>query len=864
MSLIIVESPAKARTIERYLGGKHHVIASYGHMRDLLAKDGAVKPDQDFAMSWEVNAESLARLEHIAKAIKKTDRLILATDPDREGEAIAWHLLEMLEERKLLKDVEIERVVFNAITKDSVLKAMDQPRKVDSDLVDAYLARRALDYLFGFTLSPVLWRKLPGVKSAGRVQSAALRFICEREEAREAFTPQDFWTIDLLLSAAREKSAFMARLTAMDGEKLEKFTLKNDAEAEQARRRAEIADWIMVERESKPMSRRPAPPFTTSTLQQEAARKLGFAAARTMRAAQKLYDGSMGSGLITYMRTDGVAITPEALRTLIGAIKDQFGAAYLPKKPHVYKARAKNAQEAHEAIRPTDISRLPDKLKREKGDSDETKLYELIWKRTMASQMAAAQFQQTTLTLHGAEKTGADPLGARATGRVLTFDGFLKIYLEGQDEKSDAEEEANQTLPDIEKGSKLTLEKAESAMHTTQPPPRFTEASLIKRMEELGIGRPSTYAPILNVLRQRNYIVMEKKQLVPDSRGRILTAFLKKFFERYVDYHFTAGLEEQLDHISSGKIDWKSVLAGFWEKFMRSVDDIAELRISNVLDYLNEALAPTVFPEESGGHQCPKCGTGRLSIRIGRYGAFVGCGNYPDCNFTRALIADGDGAAADRELGADPESGMMISVKNGRFGPYVERALMTGEKKPKRMSIPQSIDLDTIDLELALKLLALPRLVGEHPEDQEPIMAGIGRFGAYVKHHTLYASLESPEDALTVGLNRALSALAEKKANPRARKAQGKALGEHPKGGAIQLLSGRYGPYVKHEKVNASIPDDISPEAITLEEAISLIDARRARGPAGGAARRTRGAAKRKTAKKKAAKKKTAARKTNR
>ena len=859
MSLVIVESPAKARTIERYLGGAHHVIASYGHVRDLVAKKGAVSPDDDFAMLWEVNARSRACLAEIVKEVKKSDRLILATDPDREGEAIAWHLVELLNERKLLDDVEVERVVFNAITKASVLEAMEHPRQVDKDLVNAYLARRALDYLVGFTLSPVLWRKLPGSRSAGRVQSVALRLICEREAERDVFVPQDFWTIDINLEA--ERGQFTARLSELNGDKLAKFTLKSDEEAELARARAQAASWRVLDIESRPMSRRAAPPFTTSTLQQEAARKLGFTAARTMMCAQKLYDGSAGGrGLITYMRTDGVQVTPSALEEIRAQISRQFGKDYLPEKPHFYKSRAKNAQEAHEAIRPTDISFVPSEAKL---SGDAQRLYELIWKRAIASQMNPARFQQTVLILKGAEQDRPDELGGRASGRVLIFDGFMRVYFEGRDlpEGGSADEEPEQNLPDVVKEARLKMIKAVSDQHTTQPPPRFTEASLVKRMEELGIGRPSTYAPTLSLLRERNYVLMDKRQLSPDSRGRIVTAFLKKFFGRYVDYDFTAALEAQLDDVSSGKITWKNVLADFWKNFIQSVDDVSELRITHVLDYLNEALAASVFPSEEGkdGRQCPKCETGRLSIRLGKFGAFVGCAKYPECKFTRSLIAGEDGNIMERELGDDPETGSKILVKPGRFGPYVERTALEGEKKPLRMAIPKKLNPEEIELDLAVKLLSLPRHVGDHPEDGEEIIASIGRFGAYVKHGKLYANLEDPVEALSVGLNRALAVLAEKKANPGRghRPPSGKNLGDHPAGGAISVLAGRFGPYVKHGPINASLPSGMEPDEVTLEEAIELIAARKAKGPA-----KRKKTVKKKVAKKKVAKKKVAKKKT--
>ncbi len=853
MHLLIVESPAKAKTIGKYLGGDYDVIASFGHLRDLAAREGAVLPDQDFAMTWQISPERTKQLNEISRAVKKTDKLILATDPDREGEAISWHLIEALHDRKLLKGIPIERVVFNAITKSAVLEAIDNPRQIDENLVNAYLARRALDYLVGFTLSPVLWRKLPGIKSAGRVQSSALRLICEREADREQFKPQDFWTIDAKLQA--KEGTFLARLAAIDGKRLQKFSLKSPQEAETARDRTEKAQWLIADIKSKPVSRGPTPPFTTSTLQQEASRKLGFSADRAMRCAQRLYDGSLGAGFITYMRTDSVNVTPSAITQMRDEIHKQFGEAYTPEKPNYYRSRAKNAQEAHEAIRPTDFAKIPSETSL-KGD--EARLYELIWKRTMASQMSKAQFQQTQLSLSSEDET----LQARATGRVLIFDGFLRIYFEGRDLPENSDDDKEQKLPSVEKGERLKIEKATSDQHTTQPPPRFTEASLVKRMEELGIGRPSTYAPTMNVLRQRNYVVMDKKQLVPDSRGRIVTEFLKKYFSKYIDYNFTAGMEESLDKVSDGALAWRELLRTFWVDFIKAIDDTAELRITHVLDYLNEQLAPSVFPAERGGRQCPQCDKGQLSIRLGKFGAFVGCANYPDCKYTRSLLADENEAAAERELGTCPETHQIICAKSGRFGPYVERAQMEDEKKPKRSPIPKSISPQEIDLAQALNLLSLPRVVGEHPEDGAPITAGIGRFGAFVKHGKLYANLEDDESVLDIGLNRAVALLVEKKRNPKSRwgkaVSKGKLLGEHPDGGEIRLLTGRYGPYVKHDKVNASL-NDIEPDEMSLAQAIVLIDERRAKAPA-----KKKRAAKKKTAKKttkKAVKKKVAKKK---
>ncbi|WP_316861650.1 type I DNA topoisomerase [uncultured Cohaesibacter sp.] len=856
MDVVIVESPAKAKTINKYLGKNYKVLASYGHVRDLPSKDGSVLPDDDFSMIWEADAKSKKRLTEIAEAVKSSDRLILATDPDREGEAISWHVLEVLKKKRgVLKDQPIQRVVFNAITKESILEAMKHPREIDAPLVDAYLARRALDYLVGFTLSPVLWRKLPGARSAGRVQSVALRLVCQREEEIEAFVPQEYWSIlaDLETAAGDD---FQARITAVDGDKKGRHDIRTEAEASDIKQLIEGAKLSVQSIEAKPVKRNPFAPFTTSTLQQEASRKLGFAAARTMQIAQKLYEGvSLGgetTGLITYMRTDGVQIAPEAIGPIRSAIENEFGKNYLPEKPRVYSTKAKNAQEAHEAIRPTDITRHPNKMA-QYLDDEQLKLYTLIWRRTMASQMASAQMERTTVDILATN--GSRHADLRATGQVVRFDGFLTLYTETKD---DSDDEDSNRLPPMSDGEVAKQKAITANQHHTEPPPRFTEATLIKRMEELGIGRPSTYTATLSVLRDRGYVILDKKRLIPESKGRLVTGFLSNFFERYVQYDFTADLEEKLDRISAGELDWKDVLRDFWKEFSNHVDGTKELRVSQVLDTLNEVLASYAFPPREDGKDpraCPSCDDGRLSLKTSRYGAFVGCSNYPDCGYTRQLTADGNGeeqATADtgpKVLGIDPESGLEVSLRTGRFGPYVQ---LGDEKKPPRSSIPKGWDIETIDLEKALKLLSLPREVGEHPEDGKMISAGLGRYGPFVLHDGTYANLPGIDDVFTVGLNHAVSLLAEKRANGGGRRtAQAlKELGEHPDGGAITVKAGRYGPYVNHGKINATLPKDLKPEDVTMEKALELIAAKAEKSPA------------KKTAAKKATTKKTTTKKT--
>ncbi len=833
MNIVIVESAAKAKTINKYLGRDYKVLASYGHVSDLPAKDGSVEPDKDFEMHWRVSPDSTKVIREIVSEVKKADRLILATDPDREGEAISWHLLRILEEKKALGGVKVQRVAFNAVTKDAVRRALEQPRDIDSPLVEAYLARRALDYLVGFTLSPVLWRKLPGARSAGRVQSVALRIVCDRELEIEAFKSQEYWTINATLANAAGED-FTARLHARGGKKLGKFDIPNEEAARAIRDAVAGGSFKVLSVERKASKRNPAPPFTTSTLQQEASRKLRFSPSRTMQIAQKLYEGvDLGGetvGLITYMRTDGVQIAPEALSQCRDVIGTDFGKKYLPDSPRAYKTKAKNAQEAHEAVRPTDYGRAPDGIKRYLKD-DEFKLYKLIWQRAVASQMASAEVDRTTVDIDTKGKDGTR-YTFRATGQVITFDGFLKLYEEGRDDTAD---EDGARLPPLMENETVKAKAIEPKQHFTEPPPRFTEATLIKKLEELGIGRPSTYASTMNVLRERDYVRLEKNRLVPEDRGRLVTAFLESFFQRYVEYDFTADLEEKLDRISAGDLEWKQVLRDFWRDFLGAVNEIKDLRVSEVLEALNEILGPHIFPDPGDGtdpRKCPSCPEGRLSLKVGKFGAFVGCSNYPECRYTRQLGQlgeDGEQAAApdNVELGIDPETGEMVTLRNGRFGPYVQLGEAQNGEKPKRSSVPKGMDPAQVTLEMALRLLSLPREVGPHPETGKPIVAGFGRYGPFVEHAGKYANLDSAEEVFTVGLNRAVSLLAEAKKGRQRGATVLKELGEHPElGGAIQVCDGRYGPYVKHGKTNATLPKNTDPSALGVEEAVELIAAK--------------------------------------
>jgi DNA topoisomerase-1 len=836
MNIVIVESPAKAKTINKYLGASYEVLASFGHVRDLPAKNGSVDPDANFQMIWEVDPKAAGRLNDIAKALKGADRLILATDPDREGEAISWHVLEVMKEKRALKDQKIERVVFNAITKQAVTDAMKAPRQIDGALVDAYMARRALDYLVGFTLSPVLWRKLPGARSAGRVQSVALRLVCDRELEIEKFVPREYWSLVATLTTPRGDS-FEARLVGADGKKIQRLDIGSGAEAEDLKKAIEAANFTVSTVEAKPARRNPQAPFTTSTLQQEASRKLGFAPAHTMRIAQRLYEGiDIGgetTGLITYMRTDGVQIDGSAITQARKVIGEDYGNAYVPDAPRQYQAKAKNAQEAHEAIRPTDLSRRPAEMRR-RLDVDQAKLYELIWIRTIASQMESAELERTTVDI--AAKAGSRVLDLRASGQVIKFDGFLALYQEGRD---DEEDEDSRRLPAMSEGEPLKRQDLAVTQHFTEPPPRFSEASLVKRMEELGIGRPSTYASILQVLKDRGYVKLEKKRLHGEDKGRVVVAFLENFFTRYVEYDFTAGLEEQLDRISNNEISWQQVLKDFWIGFAGAVSDIKDLRVSEVLDALDDMLGPHIYPPRADGgdvRQCPTCGTGKLNLKAGKFGAFVGCSNYPECRYTRPLAADSE-ASADRVLGKDPETDLDVTVKAGRFGPYIQlgeqKDYAEGEK-PRRAGIPKNMSPGDMEFELALKLLSLPREIGKHPETGEPITAGIGRFGPFVRHEKTYASLEAGDEVFDIGLNRAVTLIAEKIAKgPSGRRFgadPGKPLGEHPSLGGVAVKNGRYGAYVTAGGVNATIPSDKTPETITLAEAIALIDERAAKG----------------------------------
>lgn len=873
-TLVIVESPAKAKTINKYLGRDYTVLASFGHVRDLPAKDGSVRPEEDFAMDWELADRGKSRMDEIARAAKDANRVLLATDPDREGEAISWHVQQLLRDRRGLKDLEIRRVTFNEITKSAILDAVAHPRDLDRELIEAYLARRALDYLVGFTLSPVLWRKLPGSRSAGRVQSVALRLICERELEIERFRPREFWSIEAVFRTPKGDE-FTARLTHLNGRKLDKFDLPDEASARAAVAAIDPLAFAVVSVETKQVRRHPAPPFTTSTLQQEASRKLGMSATQTMRTAQRLYEGvDIGGetvGLITYMRTDGLTLAGEAIAQARQAIGNLYGPTYVPSAPRVYKSTAKNAQEAHEAIRPTDLRRRPEDVSRFLS-REELRLYELVWKRTMACQMESAVLDQAIVDVADGRQTAV----FRAVGTVIRFDGFLKVYQEDRDDPAAPGEDADESqrrLPAMAKGDAVERRKTVPEQHFTQPPPRFTEASLVKRMEELGIGRPSTYASILQVLQDREYVRLEKKRFIPEDRGRIVTAFLENFFKRYVEYDFTAKLEEQLDDISGGKLDWKQVLRDFWAAFHAAVDETKDLKIGDVISALDEALSDHLFPPKGDGTDprlCPSCAKGRLGLKLGRTGAFVGCSNYPECRYTRPLGApgeegNGEEAAFPRLLGDDPETGLPVSIRKGPYGIYAQLGpkdeAEKGEK-PKRASLTKSQDPLAMTLQEALALLSLPREIGRHPESGEPILAGIGRYGPYLKHGDKYKNLPPEEDVLKIGMNRAVDLLAADAAKARPSAEPLREVGPHPDGGEpIKVFAGRYGPYVRHGKVMASLPRGVEPEAVTVEKAVEWLAAKAAKSPAKGGRGRSAAKAAPKAAAKKAPAKKTAARK---
>jgi len=871
LKVVVVESPAKAKTINKYLGSGYEVLASYGHVRDLPPKDGSVRPDEDFDMSWEVDDRAAKRVNDIAKAVKRADAVLLATDPDREGEAISWHVQKLLEEKGVVGDKEVRRVVFHEITRSAIEDAVANPRDVNQELVEAYLARRALDYLVGFTLSPVLWRKLPGSRSAGRVQSVALRLICERESEIEAFVAREYWSIEAEFQTEDGRKA-KARLTHLDDARLDQFDLGDESAATAAVEKAAAGVYTVTAIEKRQTTRNPAPPFTTSTLQQEASRKLRLPTSQTMRIAQKLYEGfevnGETTGLISYMRTDSVALSGEALAGARGLIGDRYGEAYLPPSPRQFRSRAKNAQEAHEAIRPTDMRRTPESMARILS-GDDLRLYELIWKRTIASQMASAKIDQTAIVF--ADKAGTK---FRATGSVIVFDGFLKLYQEGRDEAGE-DEDGSAVLPVFNQDEPAAPKTIEPTQHFTQPPPRYTEASLVKRMEELGIGRPSTYASILQVLQDRDYVRLESRRFTPEDRGRLVTAFLENFFNRYVEYDFTADLEQRLDDVSNGRIPWRTLLREFWDGFVARVDDAKDLSITEVIDAIDEQLGPHFFPTPEGGGDprlCPACSKGRLGLRLGRHGAFIGCSNYPECKHTRPLATPDSEAAAEaldgpRHLGDDPETGLPVTLRRGPYGLYVQLGEAGEEKdapKPKRASLPKGEDATALDLVRALALLSLPREVGLHPESGKVIKAGLGRFGPYLLHDGGYTSLPKDDDVLTVGLNRAVTILAEAKAKGRGGASTLRSLGDHPKGGEITIRKGRFGPYVNHGKIRASLPKGAEVDAYTMEEAVELI-AKKAAGGKGKGTSKAKTAAKKAPAKKPAAKKaakpKTAAKK---
>jgi DNA topoisomerase-1 len=808
LKLVVVESPAKAKTIEKYLGSGHRVLASFGHVRDLPPKDGSVDPEHGFHMQWQVSPDRSKQLRAITDEAKKADTLILATDPDREGEAISWHVQEVLRQKKALPG-KVQRVTFNAITNSAVTEAMKRPRGLDEDLIDAYRARRALDYLVGFTLSPILWRKLPGAKSAGRVQSVALRLIVDREREIEVFKPQEYWQVSATFEADGQR--FTARLVQLNGRKIERLTIGNRGDADEAKAVVEAGRFTVSSVETKPFSKNPPPPFTTSTLQQEAARKLGFSASHTMRVAQSLYE----DGLITYMRTDGVDMAPEAVSAARRAIATRYDAAFVPDRPRQYTSKIKNAQEAHEAIRPTDFGRP------RAASGDHARLYELVYNRALASQMASARLERTTVEL----ADGAGRAVLRASGQVVLFPGFMALYDEGRDDQQDEE---GARMPPLREGDAPVKTGVEATQSFTQPPPRYSEASLVKRLEELGIGRPSTYAATLQTLKDREYVRIEKGRFVPEESGRLVTAFLERFFERYVSYDYTAELEEELDDVSGGRLDWQKLLDDFWRDFRPKAGEVMDQKPSEITQALDEFLAPWLYPPRADGTDprvCPQCGNGRLSLRGGRFGAFVACSNYPDCKYTQKFGQGGEQAQSE----GPTELGDGIMLKSGRFGPYVERG-------DKRASIPKDIPLEDVNTETAEQLLSLPREIGPHPETGKPITASIGRYGPYLAHDGKYAKLGSTAEVFETGMNAAVSKLADAASGGGRQRSASRepiaVLGKHPaNGGEIKVMAGRYGPYVTDGTTNATLPKGAKPEAVTLDEAVRLIDERAAKGP---------------------------------
>jgi DNA topoisomerase I len=832
MKLVIVESPAKSKTINKYLGKDYNVVASFGHIRDLPSKDGSVRPDEDFAMTYEISDKSIKHVKAISDAVKQADTIYLATDPDREGEAISWHIIEALKERKSLKkNTAVKRIVFHEITKKAVLEAINQPRDIDMDLVNAQQARRALDYLVGFTLSPVLWRKLPGSKSAGRVQSVALRLICDREEEIERFVSREYWDIKVQLATPANANV-TAMLTHVEGKKLDKFDLPNEAAATAVAAALRAKQYAVSNVEKKQVSRNPYAPFTTSSLQQEASRKLGMSTKTTMQVAQKLYEGvDLGGetvGLITYMRTDGVTVSADAVHATRALIGKQFGEQYVPKSPRMYKTKAKNAQEAHEAIRPTNIDYTPEKV-RAFLDNDQLRLYELIWKRMVASQMENVVMNQVSVTIDTHDKYAS----LRATGSTIHFDGFYVLYREGKD---DEEEDENKILPPMNVGDALALQNVNPAQHFTEPLPRYGEASLVKKMEELGIGRPSTYSAIISVLQEREYVKLDKKRFVPEERGRLVTTFLVNFFSKYVEYGFTAHLEDELDNISAGEINWKKVLSDFWNDFNATIHEVKERDFGEILEILNQALEHHIFPPTEDGKDpraCPSCGTGKLSLRLGKFGGFIACSSYPDCNYKRQVTDAGgadqeEGGDEPRMLGIDKASGQDVTVRKGPYGYYIQmgEAVKGSKEKPKRMAIPAGISPADVTMEQAVALLSLPREVGVHPESGKSVTAGLGRFGPYLLHDGKYTSLPKDDDILTIGINRAVTVLAESKTKAKSKTEPLRVIGAHPEDGKdVAILDGRYGVYINHNKLNATLPKTLDIASVTMEQALELLAA---------------------------------------
>ena len=829
MNLLIVESPAKAKTINKYLGSEYIVLASFGHVRDLPSKNGSVDTENNFKMIWEIDLTSKKHIKEISDAAKNSNKIILATDPDREGEAIAWHVKHILEDQNLIKDKKVERVVFNEITKKAVLNGINNPREINAELVNAYLARRALDYLVGFNISPILWTKLPGSKSAGRVQSVALKIIVEREHEIELFKPEEFWTIEAIFKN-KENKDIKTKLNIFNSKKVEKFSFKNEQITKSVIDEINKQTFSVTNIESRPFKRNPYAPFRTSTMQQDASRKLGFGASRTMQIAQRLYQGididGETVGLITYMRTDGTDISTDAILDCRNYIKEKIGNNYLPSEARSYSGKkAKNAQEAHEAVRPTDINRTPDML-RSKLDKDQIKLYELIWNRTVASQMESAEFERTAIDFSDNKQN----IVFRANGSIQKFDGFLKLYqdIKDDEDKDNEELESDNIIPAVSKGEVLELNNVNPEQHFTVPPPRYSEASLVKKLEELGIGRPSTYASIISVLSTRNYVELLNKKFIPTDRGKLITAFLNQLFTKYVDYNFTAGLEESLDDITSGKVDWIDVLAKFWEQFNQNINRVKDLRTREILDMMNVSLGEIIFDKDEAGKIKRSCSCGgELSLKIGRFGAFIGCSKYPECKFTRPLsrlkAAEQDYLAEPKEIGKT-EDDKNIVLKKGRFGPYLQ--IGNEDKEMKNVSIPKGISVDDIDLIKARFLASLPKVLGQYPENNMDITLNNGRYGPYVKCDKKSATLEAPEDIFTIGINKAVTLIAEAKPGRRSSN-EIKTIGEHPEDKKpIKIMKGSYGPYVKYKTINATIPDDKDPESITIEEALDLIQKR--------------------------------------